>query len=857
MRRVVILLTIFQLEPGVPLPSPSQLKFKILIKNKRLKLEVEKKHLELFYRGKESAIIEENDPSEDADSLADPLVDGVMLPLALENEDNDDSYSEAEDDPARPPKKKDGRGGVYDNDAHPEDKIRKNSGSLSNGDTAPDPVEIEKKTNMKIIGKKESDPFMLVQENNNQHADSRRARPSTKSRSKQRRKSEDSMNRVSNSPELPDVEDENGSLTADEEAALMMSYTYTGATTNIHPLLSSFVNYAQPVKFQGFDVAEEKNIHFHMSSFNENTALGLLRNSCYELCDYNKRQMSRIYPRGGRVDSSNYMPQIFWNAGCQMVALNFQTPDLAIQLNQGKFEYNGNCGYLLKPDFMRRPDRTFDPFSESPVDGVIAAHCSVTVISGQFLSDRKIGTYVEVDMYGLPTDTIRKEYRTRVVPNNGLNPVYNEEPFVFRKVVLPELAILRIAVFEETGKLIGQRILPLDGLQAGYRHVSLRTEGNFPLSLPTVFCRFILKTYVPEGFGEFVDRLAAPMQFQSEEEKRAKQLQDMGIDEKDISDVPGPTSVAKTRAKEVEKASRPEETKRQNSAPPSSPIMPQPSLSFSASKKGLQEEKKNLGFEPITTDSLRQEKAYVKLLKKEQKELEMLKKKHQKDKSIMQKQHCTVVDKLIANQTKEKVAQERVLEKAIKKKGENECDDLKQMTEGRVQTLVSTHKAQVREVVMEQTREWSDMVLRHVQEEHELRKNHIVEQCDLLKRLMEEVQEGQMKELEARQERETKELKSNQAKQSMEGTQNLQKDKSIKNKAEKERRIREQNDINMKKFYDERKRLAMLHSRQVDQVKKIHAQQIEQLIKDNDKEKEMAEMVYEEAKMASRPETVC
>jgi hypothetical protein len=29
------------------------------------------------------------------------------------------------------------------------------------------------------------------------------------------------------------------------------------------------------------------------------------------------------------------------------------------------------------------------------------------VISGQFLSDKKVGTYVEVDMYGLPTDTIR------------------------------------------------------------------------------------------------------------------------------------------------------------------------------------------------------------------------------------------------------------------------------------------------------------------------------------------------------------------------------------------------------------------------------------------------------------------
>lgn len=80
--------------------------------------------------------------------------------------------------------------------------------------------------------------------------------------------------------------------------------------------------------------------------------------------------------------------QVFWNAGCQMVSLNFQTSDLPMQLNQGKFEYNGNCGYLLKPDFMRRTDKTFDPFAESPVDGVIAAQVAVSVslFLGRFIS---------------------------------------------------------------------------------------------------------------------------------------------------------------------------------------------------------------------------------------------------------------------------------------------------------------------------------------------------------------------------------------------------------------------------------------------------------------------------------------
>ncbi|GFS10916.1 phosphoinositide phospholipase C [Elysia marginata] len=75
-------------------------------------------------------------------------------------------------------------------------------------------------------------------------------------------------------------------LTADEEAALMSSYHYTGATTNIHPYLSAMVNYAQPVKFQGFDVAEEKNVHYHMSSFSENAMYQIVKHQCIDMVEY-------------------------------------------------------------------------------------------------------------------------------------------------------------------------------------------------------------------------------------------------------------------------------------------------------------------------------------------------------------------------------------------------------------------------------------------------------------------------------------------------------------------------------------------------------------------------------------------
>ena len=56
-----------------------------------------------------------------------------------------------------------------------------------------------------------------------------------------------------------------------------------------------------------------------------------------DIYTYHHRQLSRVYPRGTRFDSSNYDPIPFWNFGVQMCALNYQTPDRAMQLNNGMF----------------------------------------------------------------------------------------------------------------------------------------------------------------------------------------------------------------------------------------------------------------------------------------------------------------------------------------------------------------------------------------------------------------------------------------------------------------------------------------------------------------------------------------
>lgn len=47
-----------------------------------------------------------------------------------------------------------------------------------------------------------------------------------------------------------------------------------------------------------------------MSSFDEKQATTLLKERPIEFVNYNKHQLSRVYPTGTRFDSSNFMPQV-------------------------------------------------------------------------------------------------------------------------------------------------------------------------------------------------------------------------------------------------------------------------------------------------------------------------------------------------------------------------------------------------------------------------------------------------------------------------------------------------------------------------------------------------------------------
>lgn len=83
---------------------------------------------------------------------------------------------------------------------------------------------------------------------------------------------------------------------------------------------------------------------------------------------------------------------------------------------------------------------------------------------------------------------------------------------------------MRITAYEEGGKFIGHRVLPVIGLCPGYRHVNLRNELGQPLLMATLFLCIVVKDYVPDGFSEFAEALANPIKYQSELEKRETQL---------------------------------------------------------------------------------------------------------------------------------------------------------------------------------------------------------------------------------------------------------------------------------------------------------------------------------------------
>ncbi|XP_051577057.1 inactive phospholipase C-like protein 2 [Myxocyprinus asiaticus] len=246
--------------------------------------------------------------------------------------------------------------------------------------------------------------------------------------------------------------------------------------------LSDLVTLCKSVRFKDFQTAFQNQKHWELCSFNEVFACRCATDFPGDFVNYNKKFLARVYPSPMRIDSSNMNPQDFWKCGCQLVAMNYQTPGLMMDLNIGWFRQNGNCGYVLRPAIMREQVSYFSANTKDSVPGVSPQLLHIKIISGQNFPKPKgsgakgdvVDPYVYVEIHGIPADCA--EQRTKTVHQNGDNPIFDES-FEFQ-INLPELAMVRFVVLDDDyigDEFIGQYTIPFECIQPGFRHIPLQS----------------------------------------------------------------------------------------------------------------------------------------------------------------------------------------------------------------------------------------------------------------------------------------------------------------------------------------------------------------------------------------------
>ncbi|XP_066524161.1 1-phosphatidylinositol 4,5-bisphosphate phosphodiesterase beta-1 isoform X2 [Hoplias malabaricus] len=616
--------------------------------------------------------------------------------------------------------------------------------------------------------------------------------------------------------------------------------------------MSTLVNYIQPTKFHSFETSKKVNRSYQMSSFVETKALEHLTKTPVEFVEYNKLQLSRIYPKGTRVDSSNYMPQVFWNAGCQLVALNFQTIDLSMQLNLGMYEYNGKSGYRLKPEFMRRPDKHFDPFTESTVDGIVANTLSIKIISGQFLTDKKVGVYVEMDMFGLPVDTRRKAFRTKTSQNNAINPVWDEEPIVFKKVVLPTLASLRIAVFEEGGKFIGHRLIPVSAIRPGYRYIGVRNEKNQSLTLPALFVYIEVKDYVPDTFADVIEALSNPIRYVNLMEQRSKQLAALTLEEGEEEKDAKESEPGVEQASEVRNEPKPAPVENGLSHAPSatpkqsSQLSPQPQPTGSAKPAAKTEDLIQsvlTEMEAHTLEELKQQKVFVREQRRHYKEMKDLMKKHHKKTTEMIKEHTAKYNEFQHDYLRRRA----VLQKSAKRDGKKRClssspEHGASFFEQELATLDQECGQKLAELKEQQQQQLLNLRQEQYYSEKYLKKEHIKQLMEKLTLVAEESQSNQMKKLKDLCEKEKKDLKKKMDKKRQE---------KLNEAKSKEKHLTEEEKLEINRSYVNEvvqhiKRLEDAQTKRHEKLVETHKNILQQIVEEKPKLQNELDQEYQD-----------
>lgn len=264
--------------------------------------------------------------------------------------------------------------------------------------------------------------------------------------------------------------------------------------------LAAMTIYCKSKPFKSIDLALESAKYEYACCVSEAASVKLYKERRADYISVNQIQMTRVYPVGKRIISSNYNPVPHWLCGSQIVALNYQTFDKGTDINDAMYFQNNYLGYIPKPIYIRSGIK-FEPLD-------VYHRLNVEVISAQKLVKPKskedgdiVDSQITVEMFGDSVlkegnpescidDEIKNKFRTKICKDNGFNPLFNEKTsFTYKN---PEIAFLRIKVNEYNllkKQCIGTFTFPVSKLKSGYRQITLRDRYGDPLPFSTVLIK--------------------------------------------------------------------------------------------------------------------------------------------------------------------------------------------------------------------------------------------------------------------------------------------------------------------------------------------------------------------------------
>eukprot|EP00124_Ichthyophonus_hoferi_P001126 Ihof_evm8s52 gene=Ihof_evmTU8s52 len=260
---------------------------------------------------------------------------------------------------------------------------------------------------------------------------------------------------------------------------------------SVAPELVAITPYCQGYKFKSFNHAQVCASFLHLCSLVEKEAFQIIKKNSKDLVSLTTRQLVRIYPAGYRVESTNYNPHPIWCAGAQLVALNFQTPGRSMHLNTGFFRRNGNCGYVLKPQYMTATPITINP----SVTQIKPAQVDIKLLCGTFINLQNKPISVRLELHG-PLEQQKRELGTAVVKAN-LAEWYT---VVRVNVDNPDLSLLYINA-KENGRSIGQNCITACCLKPGYRNIPLYTRTGARINNSVLLVHITIAPPPPSPVG--------------------------------------------------------------------------------------------------------------------------------------------------------------------------------------------------------------------------------------------------------------------------------------------------------------------------------------------------------------------